>query len=276
VTVSPAGWYADPTNRHEYRYWDGAAWTADVSDSGEAATDPLGERAEPASDQPAVVADQAPTDETADENEDTVDVSTAAVASPIRTDAPIRPSQRKWPWIVVAAVVSLVVGAAIGAAVSSSDSQVDDLKKELTEVRHQRDSAQKKVDDREDQRRANLAKVAAEKAATEESQRKTREDAAAEAKRQADAQAAAAAAAAAEAAKKDTFSGDGVRGVGAEINPGVWHTDGGVGNCYYAILNSTDTSDIADNNNTSGPASVTLAAGKYFETSGCADWRRTG
>ena len=34
-------WYADPTGRHEYRYWDGSAWTANVADSGRAAVDPL-------------------------------------------------------------------------------------------------------------------------------------------------------------------------------------------------------------------------------------------
>ncbi len=31
-----AGWYADPTERHEQRYWNGSAWTESVSD-----TDPL-------------------------------------------------------------------------------------------------------------------------------------------------------------------------------------------------------------------------------------------
>jgi len=34
-------WYADPTGRHQYRYWDGSVWTANVADSGEASVDPL-------------------------------------------------------------------------------------------------------------------------------------------------------------------------------------------------------------------------------------------
>jgi Protein of unknown function (DUF2510) len=34
-------WYGDPTGRHEYRYWDGTAWTADVADSGQTSVDPL-------------------------------------------------------------------------------------------------------------------------------------------------------------------------------------------------------------------------------------------
>jgi hypothetical protein len=36
-------WYADPTGRHEYRYWDGGAWTANVADAGSASLDPLAE-----------------------------------------------------------------------------------------------------------------------------------------------------------------------------------------------------------------------------------------
>lgn len=37
----PAGWMADPTGRHELRYWTGAGWSADVSDGGVQATDPV-------------------------------------------------------------------------------------------------------------------------------------------------------------------------------------------------------------------------------------------
>jgi hypothetical protein len=37
-----AGWQPDPSGRHDYRYWDGAAWTDDVSDNGQTSVDPLG------------------------------------------------------------------------------------------------------------------------------------------------------------------------------------------------------------------------------------------
>ncbi|MFN3254676.1 MAG: phospholipid scramblase-related protein [Ilumatobacter sp.] len=37
----PAAWHPDPTGRHELRYWDGAAWTAHVSNAGVTGTDPL-------------------------------------------------------------------------------------------------------------------------------------------------------------------------------------------------------------------------------------------
>jgi len=37
----PAGWFADPSRRHELRYWDGQRWTERVSDRGTQAVDPM-------------------------------------------------------------------------------------------------------------------------------------------------------------------------------------------------------------------------------------------
>ena len=39
--AAPAGWLADPMQRHQFRYWDGRQWTASVSDDGAQSTDPL-------------------------------------------------------------------------------------------------------------------------------------------------------------------------------------------------------------------------------------------
>ena len=39
--TAPAGWLADPTGRHELRYWDASLWTQHVSDNGVASVDPL-------------------------------------------------------------------------------------------------------------------------------------------------------------------------------------------------------------------------------------------
>jgi hypothetical protein len=36
-----SGWYADPTRRHTYRFWDGATWSNQVSDGGAAGVDPV-------------------------------------------------------------------------------------------------------------------------------------------------------------------------------------------------------------------------------------------
>jgi hypothetical protein len=39
---TPAAWHPDPTGRHEHRWWDGAAWSDQVSDSGVVSSDPVG------------------------------------------------------------------------------------------------------------------------------------------------------------------------------------------------------------------------------------------
>ena len=39
---TPAAWYPDPARAHEWRYFDGGAWTDDVSDGGVVTQAPLG------------------------------------------------------------------------------------------------------------------------------------------------------------------------------------------------------------------------------------------
>ena len=39
VSAPAPGWFPDPTKRHEQRYWDGAQWTANVADAGQASVD---------------------------------------------------------------------------------------------------------------------------------------------------------------------------------------------------------------------------------------------
>ena len=46
-THDPAGWYPDPTGKHELRYWDGFAWLDNVSDQGATTTEPLGGKPQP-------------------------------------------------------------------------------------------------------------------------------------------------------------------------------------------------------------------------------------
>jgi len=38
---NPAAWHPDPVGRHQYRWWDGSGWTANVSDNGVVSEDPL-------------------------------------------------------------------------------------------------------------------------------------------------------------------------------------------------------------------------------------------
>jgi hypothetical protein len=46
------GWYADPTGRHEERYWDGRHWSDRVADNSVRSDDPLYPDADPGSDSP--------------------------------------------------------------------------------------------------------------------------------------------------------------------------------------------------------------------------------
>lgn len=41
MSEQPAGWYPDPTGRHQHRYWDGRGWTEHVGSNGTASTDPM-------------------------------------------------------------------------------------------------------------------------------------------------------------------------------------------------------------------------------------------
>lgn len=41
AATAGASWYADPTSRHELRYWDGRAWTDQVTDQGRQGLDPI-------------------------------------------------------------------------------------------------------------------------------------------------------------------------------------------------------------------------------------------
>jgi hypothetical protein len=73
-----------------------------------------------------------------------------------------------------------------------------------------------------------------------------------------------------------SISGDGVYVVGQDIKSGTWHTNGsgdtGANDCYFATLNSTDTSNIADNNNFDGPETVDLSGAYAFQVSGPCTW----
>lgn len=42
VLPAPPGWLPDPAQRHQYRWWDGQTWTANISDGGQTGHDPIG------------------------------------------------------------------------------------------------------------------------------------------------------------------------------------------------------------------------------------------
>jgi type II secretory pathway pseudopilin PulG len=72
----------------------------------------------------------------------------------------------------------------------------------------------------------------------------------------------------------NNFSGDGTYLVGTDIKPGIYKADPSVG-CYWARLDSLDTSDIINNNNVDGPVVVEILSGDTaFMVSGCGDFRK--
>ena len=77
------------------------------------------------------------------------------------------------------------------------------------------------------------------------------------------------------------FSGDGTYLVGHDILPGTYQSPGtedGAGECYYARLSSTNTTDIIDNNGVqNGPNIVTVSPGDVaLEVSGCQPFKKIG
>jgi hypothetical protein len=75
--------------------------------------------------------------------------------------------------------------------------------------------------------------------------------------------------------QSSTISADGVYVVGKDIPSGTYHTTGG-GECYFATLNSTNTFDIIDNNNFSGPETVDVSGATAFQISGGCTWTKIG
>ena len=71
------------------------------------------------------------------------------------------------------------------------------------------------------------------------------------------------------------ISDDGVYVIGQDIPGGTWHTSGG-SQCYEATLASTDTSNIINNNNFTGPDTVDLSGAKAFDISGGCTWQSEG
>jgi hypothetical protein len=71
---------------------------------------------------------------------------------------------------------------------------------------------------------------------------------------------------------KSAIETDGTYLVGSDILPGIYRTTGG-SNCYWARLSSLNTSDIINNNNSSGPQVVEiLPTDRAFLTENCQPW----
>lgn len=193
----------------------------------------------------------------------------APVPTPLATEASGKLPWFRRTWVLV--VIALVVGIGIGGAGASgsSDPKASSAYKDLVKNVAAADAARDKA-------KADLTAIAGDVPAREAAVTKAEADLA---KREAADSAAEKSVAKREKAvgivesqiRANTVSGDGIYKVGSDIKAGTYKTAGQPG-CYYAVLNSTDTSNIADNNNVDGPAFVTVRNGQYLQVAGCADW----
>ena len=80
--------------------------------------------------------------------------------------------------------------------------------------------------------------------------------------------------AAAQETKQKSSFGDGIWQADADFIPGLYRAPGGNG-CYWAKLNTADTSDIADNGFGGKNPTITIDS-PFFETDGCGTWEKIG
>jgi hypothetical protein len=199
---------------------------------------------------------------------------------------------RRWPariGIAAALVVALAAGVAIGAAANSKTSQLNADSSAMGSLRSQLAQEKSMVNSLQGQLTTNDQQMAADKsqaqhamsiataqvkhndaarqaqlnqeAATLKSQRKTLNQEIGN-------------------VQASQISASGVYVVGTNIKTGTWYTpgDNGVGGdaCYFATLNSDNTSDISDNNNFDGSETVNLSGAYAFQISGPCTWSLAG
>jgi hypothetical protein len=200
---------------------------------------------------------------------------------------PTTPKRRSrwWRWIGLAAAVVIIfaLGAVAGAAGNSHHAQLTADQARISRLESQANRLQSQLVVAGDQRSTAVANMQAAQA--------TARTATATANAKAKAAWASKMAAAdallrtlrheQQVVSSSTISADGVYVVGQDIPAGIYHTSGSGGGgilnqCYYATLNSTNTSDISDNNNFNGPETVNVNGVYAFQISGGCTWTKIG
>jgi ribosome-associated translation inhibitor RaiA len=179
--------------------------------------------------------------------------------------------------VAVAGVALFVIGIALGAGLNShhaqivaQQQQIRTLQQKLMTAHTQADSAQSKM------AAAQLAAGAATATAENKAQAQyaSREAAVQKLQRQLQHEQG--------IVQASTISADGVYVVGKDVPAGTYHTSGAPGGgspggqCYYATLGSTNTSNILDNNDFNGPETVDLSGAYAFQISGGCTWVKEG
>ncbi len=160
----------------------------------------------------------------------------------------IRKSVRKRPvlWVAATGLIALIGGVAIGGSdtteLDQRDQEISTLKAELAVAEATADEAAIKQADLAIRERK-LDKREAKITATEAIQ------------------------------ERNTIP-DGIWKVGTDFDVGTYRAEGGSG-CYWALLNSADTSDIVNNGGFSANQTLTIDSA-WFETQDCGEWRKIG
>jgi hypothetical protein len=214
--------------------------------------------------------------------------TTPTMPPPVQGEA----STRRWPariGIAVAVIVALVAGVAIGAAANSKTSQLNADSLAIGSLRGQLAQQKSTVSSLRGQLATNDQQMAADKSQAQHAMsiataQVKRNDAARQAQLNQEA-------ATLKSQQKtlnqeignvqaNQISASGVYVVGTNIKTGTWYTpgDNGVGGdaCYFATLNSDNTSDISDNNNFDGSETVSLSGVYAFQISGPCTWSLVG
>lgn len=134
---APPAWLADPTGRHQMRYWDGQQWTDYVSDAGAQSTDPVGSPGTAA-----VAAKPSWMDKVTSAANQAVDATSAAVDS-AADSLSSKPSQAPAAAQPVAAAAATAAAAAPVAAAAPAPATPDPsnlIADELTKLASLRDS----------------------------------------------------------------------------------------------------------------------------------------
>lgn len=243
MTQSPAGWHPDQQDPAAERYWDGAQWT---------------EQRRPKAPQP-----PSPTMTQA-----TIQFAPVTTPPPSVVKASNPWYRKTWALVLLAFIIGIGIGGASaggGTPNPKTSSAYRSLDAKLTSAGAARDKA-----------KADLVSLAGNVPAREAAVTKAEGDIA---KREAADDATAKSLLKREKVvgiverevARNTVSGDGIYKVGSDIKAGTYKTKGRVG-CYYAILNSTDTSNISDNDNLDGPGFLTVHPGQYLQLQNCGDW----
>ena len=194
---------------------------------------------------------------------------------------PTEPLERKHVWRrritwIAALVITLIIGVAIGAAGNDNSSALHQANVQAAAYHRQLQAANSAIQGLRDsnalykqqaaQATAKANTAAAAKYAARESKLSAKLAQAAALQRKLNRQ---------EGVVQSSTISDGVYVVGKDIPAGTYHTNGG-NNCYYATLTSTNTSDIIDNNITSGPATVSTGGAYALDLDGGCTWHKIG